>query len=123
MTTDATASSPPSALISYDAFAAVDVRVGVIRAAQPFPEARKPAYRLEIDFGPDLGVLKSSAQITAHYSCDALVGRQVVAVVNLGRKQIGKFVSDCLVLGVPDGAGGVILLQPSHAAPLGARMF
>jgi tRNA-binding protein len=99
----------------------VDIRVGVVTEAREFPEARRPAYRLWVDFGP-LGVKRSSAQITAHYRADELVGRTVVAVVNFPPKQIGPFVSEVLVLGVYDEAGEVILLRPDRAAAPGARI-
>ncbi len=109
--------------ITYDDFAKVDIRVGVVVKAEPFPEARKPAYRLWVDFGAELGVKRSSAQITKHYTCEGLVGRQVVAVVNFPPRQIGPVLSEVLVLGVPDAAGEVVLLGPGHAVPLGGRMF
>ena len=110
-------------MISYDDFAKVDIRVGRIVQAEPFPEARKPAYKLWVDFGGDLGVRKSSAQITKHYTLEGLVGRQVVAVVNFPPRQIGPVKSEVLVLGVPDEAGEVVLLGPGHEVPLGGRMF
>lgn len=110
-------------MISYDDFAKVDIRVGRIVQAEPFPEARKPAYKLWVDFGGDLGVRKSSAQITKHYTIEGLVGRQVVAVVNFPPRQIGPVKSEVLVLGVPDEAGEVVLLGPGHEVPLGGRMF
>ncbi len=110
-------------MISYDDFAKVDIRVGRIVKAEPFPEARKPAYRLWVDFGADLGVKRSSAQITKHYTCEGLVGRQVLAVVNFPPRQIGPVMSEVLVLGVPDEAGEVVLLGPGHEVPLGGRMF
>lgn len=109
--------------ISYDDFAAVDIRVGQIVRAEPFPEARKPAFKLWVDFGGDLGVKRSSAQITAHYECDALIGRQVLAVVNFPPRQIGKVLSEVLVLGLPDAAGEVVLIGPGHAVPLGGKLF
>lgn len=109
--------------ISFDDFMKVDIRVGVIREALPFPEARRPAYKLSVDFGPDLGVKKTSAQITKHYSLEELPGRQVLAVVNFPAKQIGPFMSEILVLGVPDAEGEVVLLQPSEEVPLGGRMY
>ena len=109
--------------ITYDDFARVDIRVGRITRAEPFPEARKPAYRLWVDFGGDLGVKRSSAQITAHYDPDALVGRQVLAVVNFPPRQIGPVLSEVLVLGVPDATGEVVLIGPGHDVPLGGRLF
>ena len=110
-------------MIGYDDFAKVDIRVGRIVKAEPFPEARKPAYRLWVDFGADLGVKRSSAQITKHYTIEGLVGRQVLAVVNFPPRQIGPVMSEVLVLGVPDEAGEVVLLGPGHEVPLGGRMF
>ena len=110
-------------MISYDDFAKLDIRVGVITRAEPFPEARKPAIRLWVDFGGDLGEKRSSAQITAHYTPDALVGRQVLAVVNFPPRQIGRVMSDVLVLGVPDAAGEVVLIRPDFAVPTGGRLF
>nr|WP_205911822.1 tRNA-binding protein [Rhodobacter sp. SGA-6-6] len=101
----------------------VDIRVGRIVRAEPFPEARKPAYRLWVDFGGDLGVKRSSAQITRHYTPEGLIGRQVMAVVNFPPRQIGPVMSEVLVLGVPDEAGEVVLLGPGHEVPLGGRMF
>jgi len=108
--------------IGFDDFLKVDVRVGRIVEAQPFPEARKPAYKLLIDFGPEIGQRKSSAQITVHYTPEALVGRQVMAVVNFPPRQIGPVRSEVLVLGVADDAGAVVLIAPDKEAPLGARM-
>jgi tRNA-binding protein len=110
-------------MIGYDDFAKVDIRVGRIVKAEPFPEARKPAYRLWVDFGADLGVKRSSAQITKHYTIEGLVGRQVLAVVNFPPRQIGPVMSEVLVLGLPDEAGEVVLLGPGHEVPLGGRMF
>ena len=110
-------------MITYDDFAKVDIRVGVVVKAEPFPEARKPAYKLWVDFGGDLGVKRSSAQITKHYTCEGLVGRQVMAVVNFPPRQIGPVMSEILVLGVPDEDGEVVLLGPGHDVPLGGRMF
>ena len=104
-------------------FEALDIRVGTIVEALPFPQARKPAYRLRIDFGGALGVKRSSAQITVHYSAEALVGRQVVAVVNFPPRQIGPFVSEVLTLGVPDADGAVVLLAPTVPVPDGGAMF
>lgn len=110
-------------MISYDDFAKVDIRVGVITKAEPFPEARKPAFKLWVDFGGELGVKRSSAQITKHYTIEGLIGRQVVAVVNFPPRQIGPVMSEVLVLGVPDAEGEVVLLGPGHEVPLGGRMF
>ena len=104
-------------------FDRLDIRVGTIVAAEPFPQARKPAYRLQIDFGAEIGVRRSSAQITTHYQAEALVGRQVMAVVNFPPRQIGPFISEVLTLGVPDDAGAVVLLRPDQAVANGARMF
>lgn len=109
--------------IGFDDFLKVDVRVGTIVRAEPFPEARKPAIKLWIDFGPSLGERKSSAQVTRHYTPDALMGRQVVAVVNFPPRQIGKFMSEVLVLGVPDQDGEVVLLAPDLQVPTGGRLF
>lgn len=110
-------------MIGYDDFAKVDIRVGRIVQAEPFPEARKPAIKLWVDFGGDLGVKKSSAQITAHYTPEGLLGRQVVAVVNFPPRQIGKVLSEVLVLGLPDAAGEVVLIGPGHEVPLGGKLF
>lgn len=109
--------------IAYDDFQAVDIRVGVITRAEPFPEARKPAIRLWVDFGAEIGEKKSSAQITKHYTPDGLIGRQVLAVVNFPPRQIGKVMSEVLVLGAPDADGEVVLLRPDHDVPIGGRMF
>jgi tRNA-binding protein len=109
--------------ISFDDFMKVDIRVGRITRAEPYPEARKPAYKLWVDFGPEIGEKRSSAQITTHYSCDELVGRQVMGVVNFPPRQIGKVMSEVLVLGVPDPDGEVVLIAPSHEVPLGGRLF
>ncbi len=108
--------------ISFDDFLKVDIRVGKVVDAQPYPEARKPAIKLWIDFGADIGLRKTSAQITAHYSPETLIGRQVVAVVNFPPRQIGRFMSEVLVLGLPDEAGEVVLLAPDHPVPVGGRM-
>ena len=114
---------PPTPPISYDDFLKVDIRVGTIVTAEPLPEARKPALKLRIDFGPDIGIKKSSAQITRHYHPEALVGRQVAAVVNFPPRQIGKFMSEVLTLGFPDAEGEVVLIGPGHKVPDGGRMF
>ena len=108
-------------LISWEQFEQVEVRTGTIIDAQPFPKAKKPAYQLTIDFGP-IGIKKSSAQITVHYSLDQLVGRQIIAVVNFPPRQIANFFSECLVLGVYDGNGDVVLLKPDHPVENGCRM-
>jgi tRNA-binding protein len=110
-------------MIDYAAFEAVDIRVGTIVEAQPYPEARKPSIKLWIDFGPDIGVKKSSAQIVKHYALDGLVGRQVAAVVNFPPRQIGKFISEVLTLGFPDGEDGVVLIAPTLAVPNGGKLF
>jgi tRNA-binding protein len=110
-------------MISYGDFEKVDIRVGRITRAEAFPEARKPAYRLWIDFGAEIGEKRSSAQITRHYTLHELVGRQVLAVVNFPPRQIGPVLSEVLVLGVPDAEGEVVLLAPGQEVPLGARMF
>lgn len=111
-----------SETIDYAAFRRVDVRVGRIERAEPFPAARKPAYKLWVDFGP-LGMRKTSAQITKHYSLEELPGKLVIAVVNFPPKQIADFMSEVLVLGVPDEEGEVVLLGPDHDVPLGGRMY
>ena len=112
-----------TAQISFDDFMKVDIRVGTITRAEPFPEARKPAYRLWVDFGPEIGVKRSSAQITRHYTLDELPGRQVLAVVNFPPRQIGKVLSEVLVLGVPDENDQVVLIGPGHDVPLGGRLY
>ena len=108
--------------ITFDDFLKVDIRVGKVVRAEPFPEARKPAIKVWIDFGPEIGEKKSSAQITAHYDPEGLVGRQVMAVVNFPPRQIGPFMSQCLTLGVTDAAGAVVLAGPDGEVPLGARL-
>ena len=115
--------SAPAAPIAFDDFMKVDVRVGQVLAAEPFPEARKPAYKLTIDFGPDVGVKKSSAQITVHYPRAELVGRKVAAVVNFPPRQIGPFMSEVLTLGFPDAAGEVVLIGVDREVPVGGRLF
>lgn len=112
-----------SAQIGWDDFAAVDIRTGRIVRAEPFPEARRPAIKLWVDFGPEIGQRKSSAQITRHYSPETLVGKQVLAVVNFPPRQIGPFMSEVLVLGLPDEAGEVVLIAPDKPVPVGGRMY
>ncbi len=109
--------------LSFDEFLKVDIRVGEIVRAEPYPEAHKPAIKLWVNFGPELGEKKSSAQITAHYDPETLPGRKVMAVVNFPPRQIGKFMSEILVLGVPDESGEVVLLKPDLDVPIGGRMF
>ncbi len=109
--------------IDFDTFLKVDIRVGTIVAAEPYPEARKPAIKLVIDFGTVIGRKRSSAQITEHYDCEGLIGRQVAAVVNFPPRQIGKFVSEVLTLGFPDDAGAVVLFAPDQHVPDGGRLF
>ena len=109
--------------ITYALFEQVDIRVGRIVQAEHFPEARKPAIKLWVDFGGDLGVKKSSAQITKYYTPEGLIGRQVLAVVNFPPRQIGKVMSEVLVLGLPDAEGEVVLIGPGHNVPLGGKMF
>jgi tRNA-binding protein len=112
-----------TAPLSYAEFERVDIRVGRVIDVQDFPEARKPAYRLRIDFGPAIGVKKSSAQATKHYPKEQLLNRLVLAVVNFAPRQIGPFMSEVLTLGVPDGDGGVVLLTPERDVPIGGRIF
>jgi tRNA-binding protein len=109
--------------IGFDDFLKVDVRVGVIVEAEPFPEARRPAYKLRVDFGPGLGVRRSSAQITRHYTPESLIGRRVLAVVNFPPRQIGPIRSEVLILGVPDADGEVVLVRPDLDVPLGGRLY
>ena len=110
-------------MISFADFEAVDIRVGTIVAVEPFPEARKPAFKLKIDFGEAIGIKKSSAQITKHYTAETLLGRQVAAVVNFPPRQIGPFMSEVLTLGFPDAEGGVVLTSPSQLVPNGGKLF
>ena len=109
--------------IAFDQFLAVDIRVGTIVAAEPFPQARKPAFKLTIDFGSAVGLKRSSAQITVHYEPVSLVGRQVAAVVNFAPRQIGPFMSDVLILGFPDAEGAIVLVTPERPVPNGSRLF
>ena len=109
--------------ITYADFEKVDIRVGRITRAEPFPEARKPAYKLWVDFGPEIGEKRSSAQVTKHYTLDQLIGRQVLGVVNFPPRQIGPVMSEVLVLGVPDEEGAVVLIGPGHEVPLGGKLF
>ena len=109
--------------ITYGDFERVDIRVGTITDAQPFPQARKPAFKLMIDFGPDIGVKRSSAQLTIHYKADQLIGRQVCAVVNFPPRQIGPFMSEVLTLGMPDADGAVVLVKPEFKVPNGGKLF
>lgn len=109
--------------ISFEDFLKVDIRTGEVIRAEPFPEARKPAIKLWVDFGEELGVKKSSAQITAHYTPEGLVGRTVMAVVNFPPRQIGPFMSEILVLGFEDADGAIVLAAPDHAVPKGSRLM
>ncbi len=109
--------------ITYDDFAKLDIRVGRITKVEPFPEARKPAFKLWVDFGPEIGERRSSAQITTHYTPETLIGRQVLGVVNFPPRQIGPVRSEVLVLGLPDANGEVVLIGPGHEVPLGGRLF
>ncbi|MYM56686.1 tRNA-binding protein [Thalassovita mangrovi] len=108
--------------IDFDDFMKVDVRVGRVTRAEPYPEARKPAIKMWIDFGGEIGEKKTSAQVTAHYTPESLTGKQVMAVVNFPPRQIGKFMSEVLVLGLPDANGDIVLLSPDQDVPLGGRM-
>jgi tRNA-binding protein len=116
-------SAPAAPQIDFEQFLAVDIRLGTVVAAEAFPEARKPVYKLTIDFGPTIGRKRSSAQITKHYRPDDLVGRQVAAVVNFPPRQIGKFMSEVLTVGFADVDGAVVLLKPDQPAPDGSRLF
>ena len=109
--------------VKFEDFIKLDIRVGNIVSARPFPEAHKPAFKLDIDFGGEIGIRKSSAQITVHYDCNTLIGRQVMAVVNLPPRQIGPFISEVLTLGVPDVDGEVVLIQPSLDVPNGGKLY
>ena len=117
------ATQPLRASIAYDDFDRVDIRVGTIIAVDPYPEARRPAFKLQVDFGPEIGTRKTSAQITKHYHLHGLVGRQVAAVVNFPPKQIGKFLSEVLVLGFPDSDGEVVLISPERPVPNGGKLY
>ena len=115
--------APPADAISFDQFLAVDIRAGTVVAVDPFPEARKPSWKLRIDFGPGIGIRKSSAQIVEHYRTEDLIGRQVAAVVNFPPRQIGPFMSEVLTVGFPDDNGAVVLIKPDLPVPNGARLF
>jgi len=117
------AEAPPADEIGFDQFLAVDIRVGTVVAVDPFPEARKPSWKLRIDFGAGIGVKKSSAQIVEHYTAEALIGRQVAAVVNFPPRQIGPFMSEVLTVGFADENGAVVLIRPDLPVPNGARLF
>lgn len=120
---DMISSAGAAPALSFDDFLKVDIRVGRIVEAAPFPEARKPAYKLRIDFGPEIGIKKSSAQITRHYTPETLEGRLVMAVVNFPPRQIGPIMSEVLTLGVPDADGEVVLLAPDKDVPIGGRLY
>ena len=115
--------APAADQIAFDQFLAVDIRVGTVVAVEPFPEARKPSWKLRIDFGPGIGIKKSSAQIVDHYTAEGLVSRQVAAVVNFPPRQIGRFMSEVLTVGSPDANGAVVLIRPDRPVPNGARLF
>jgi tRNA-binding protein len=117
---DIAAMTEPASIADFDR---IDIRVGTVTDAQPFPEARKPAIKLVIDFGPEIGIKRSSAQITVHYTPQALIGRQVCAVVNFPPRRIGPFVSEVLTLGLPDETGAVVLIRPDFKLPDGGRLF
>ena len=117
------AAAPAAATIGFDDFLKVDIRVGTVVAVEPFPEARKPALKLVIDFGAAIGRKRSSAQVTEHYAPDSLIGRQVAAVVNFPPRQIGKMMSEVLTLGFPDAEGKVVLIAPDQRVPDGGRLF
>ncbi|MAP93509.1 MAG: tRNA-binding protein [Ponticaulis sp.] len=122
MHVDFSPAAPASDEIGFDDFLKVDIRVGTVVRVEPFPEARKPAFKLWIDFGPAVGEKKSSAQITVHYATADLIGRQVAAVVNFPPRQIGPFMSECLTLGFADEAGAIVLFSPDKPVPNGARL-
>ncbi len=109
--------------IEFGDFLKVDIRVGTILRAEPYPEARNPTYKLYVDFGPEIGERKTAAQLTVHYTLEELVGKQVAAVINFPAKQIGKFMSEILVLGFPDENGGVVLVEPNRKVADGGRLF
>ena len=115
--------APAAPAITFDQFLAIDIRVGTIVEAEPYPEAKKPELKLKIDFGSGIGIKQSSAQITRHYDCATLVGRQVAAVVNFPPRQIGKFMSEVLTLGFPDESGEVVMFAPDIKVPNGAQLF
>ena len=115
--------APAAEAIDFDQFLKVDIRAGTVVDVQPFPEARKPAWKLKIDFGPGIGIKRSSAQITEHYSAEDLLGTKVAAVVNFPPRQIGPFISEVLTVGFPDVAGYVVLMRPDRDVPNGARLF
>ena len=117
------AAAPPAETITFDQFLAVDIRAGTVVGVEPFSEARKPSWKLRIDFGPGIGVKKSSAQIVEHYRAEDLLGRQVAAVINFPPRQIGPFMSEVLTLGFPDEEGAVMLIAPSKKVPDGGRLF
>lgn len=114
---------PADTPLSFEDFLKVDIRAGTIIRAEPYPEARRPAYKIWLDFGPEIGARKTSAQLTGNYSCADLLGRQVAAVVNFPPKQIGPFMSECLALGFPDEEGRVVLISPDHDVPNGGKLF